>query len=112
MQALSIVLGEKRNAHITALEAENTELKNTNNDLEQRMQHLMGDQEAANCVCDQCKTDIYLSSKTFNETMTTLNLIGWYHTYLVTSNTSVTYYGTCPRCVASLRQNTTHHVIS
>ena len=112
MQALSIVLGEQRNARIAALETGNALLKDAVCDLERRMQCLMGDMGAARCVCDRCKTDIYLSSETFNDTMRSLQLIGWNHTYLVTTPDAVSYYGTCPRCDAIARQTLTHHVIS
>ena len=97
-QALSVVLGEKRNARIDALEEENRTLSKDIRLLEQKLQHFMGVQDVANCICDKCKTEIYLTSKSFNNTMKSLCLIGWRNTYLVTSMETVTYYGTCPAC--------------
>jgi hypothetical protein len=112
MQALSVVLGERRNARIATLETCNAALKDKVADIERRMECLMGEMEAAACVCDRCKIDIYLSSRTFNDTMRSLRLMGWNHTYLVTTPDAVSYYGTCPRCDAITRRTASHHVVS
>ena len=114
IQALSVVLGEKRNAHITSLETEKAELEKQVAVLEQRIQNLMGSQDVVNCICDHCKTDIYLSSKSesVQQIMKILGTIGWINTYLVMSRGSLVYYGRCPRCTTLSIQNAqNHHVI-
>jgi hypothetical protein len=115
IQALSVVLGEKRNARIANLETDKAELKKQIGNLEQKMQHLMGCQEVVNCICDHCKTDIYLSAKSepVQQIMRTLGIIGWNNTYLVMSRGSLLYYGRCPRCTTESIQNISNpHILS
>jgi hypothetical protein len=109
-KALSIVLGEKRNHLIISLKNEKMELKKEVSDLEKRVQYFMGAQEVAQCRCDRCNTDIYMSTKSdsIRITLNTLQIIGWSNTYVVMLPLmdSLTYYGTCPMCTTEGLQDT------